>query len=71
MERRDWEEYWNTFSKCTICGENRILQCKCPRSDSECKNNHQWHHCTTHMIRVESKSDHGKGGCSCDHNKYI
>lgn len=31
------------FTTCPICKEPRILFCKCPISDSTCKNNHWWH----------------------------
>ena len=54
---------------CPICREGATHFCKCPKSDSTCKNGHEWHYCVAHdeIKTVIGPSDHLKpvNECSC------
>lgn len=51
---------------CPICKEPAVRTCKCPRLDSCCKNNHEWHFCPVHHDKVNlGESDHAKSDCTC------
>ena len=50
---------------CPVCGEPTIGSCRCPRSDSECKNGHKWHTCIKHHTKVLGHSDHSIPGTGC------
>lgn len=54
---------------CPVCGSPAIVSCRCPKSNSECKNGHKWHYCLAHnpIKVVLGASDHSKAtlACSC------
>lgn len=64
MLDKDLEAALNT---CPICGEPARMSCKCPVSDSLCKNNHRRHYCTVHQKVVKGKADHSRNteDCNC------
>lgn len=50
---------------CPVCHTKRTGSCKCFRSDSTCKNGHEWHLCTIHNTIVMGHSDHSIGIMTC------
>lgn len=56
---------------CPVCSEPAVSNCRCPRRDSTCKNQHSWHTCTIHKCTVIGKSDHSKpiNICTCGKEK--
>lgn len=52
---------------CPVCGRPPVVQCRCPKSDSWCENEHKWHICLKHNKIVMGFSDHSKStfDCSC------
>jgi hypothetical protein len=50
---------------CPICGKKAISFCRCFRRDSYCPNNHWWHTCTVHKVKVIGKSDHLLSTMTC------
>lgn len=51
---------------CPVCGEEREWSCRCMRSDSGCKNKHEWHRCPVHSSVINlGRSDHASGACTC------
>ena len=50
---------------CPVCHLKRVLSCKCFRSDSVCKNGHEWHRCTVHGTIVMGPSDHSTDTMTC------
>ncbi len=55
------------MNACPICNQPAVLTCRCPRSDSECKNGHWWYCCLAHNEPriVLGKSDHGLDLMTC------
>ena len=61
---------------CPICREESIMTCRCFKSDSRCKNGHEWHYCLAHKGEnrvVLGHSDHSKDtmACSCKVEKAV
>ena len=50
------------MNTCPTCGELAVTQCRCPRSESRCKNGHDWFYCLAHIPpkSVVGKADHAK-----------
>ena len=46
---------------CPFCGAGYTSQCRCPRSDMECQNGHEWHH-DGEFIHA-GRSDHASPKC--------
>lgn len=66
------EESKKLDRNCPVCHEPPEITCKCPLSDSQCKNGHDWHYCLVHDKVVLGKSDHSKDtmSCHCFDEKY-
>jgi len=45
-------------NECPVCHEPAVVTCRCPLSDSKCKNGHEWHWCPVHRVVVMGASDH-------------
>lgn len=60
-----------TLRICPICEEPATHWCRCPRSNTKCKNGHTWHYCTAHTPPkiVIGEHDHSKplkfSTCTC------
>lgn len=59
------------MNNCPICNEPAILNCKCPKMGSKCKNRHSWHICTVHNSAVIGECDHSRNNCTCIKNFTI
>jgi hypothetical protein len=58
--------------KCPVCGEPPKGSCRCPRSDSQCVNGHNWALCFAHdqlkVVTLKPGADTHKvelGTCIC------
>lgn len=58
------------YQPCPICSAPAKSVCRCKRSDTVCKNGHDWHICPVHDVPVIGKSDHAvpMTQCSCKTN---
>lgn len=54
--------------KCPKCGSSNYSSCRCPKSDSTCRDcGYEWHYCLEHKCIVVGRSDHSRptNECSC------
>jgi hypothetical protein len=52
------------YNKCTECSKKATMYCKCMKAGRECENNHQWHTCRVHNMRMPG-TGHGSETCNC------
>jgi hypothetical protein len=68
-QARLWEKYHVrglAADQCTQCTAERMTQCMCALSESECANGHKWHWCREHHLRVNNECVNKNGPCT-DH----
>ena len=54
---------------CPVCGERAKWSARCPQLDSGCDNDHEWHTCVEHQVKVMGPSGPvKKGWCTCGDN---